>query len=440
MSKKNTLLAIFQQGEYDHARLKKWYADHRTNLPALEPEQWTPKLKLLNALSLVFFFLPTVTSLGIALVLITPFEMMLRQTLYTQASLKLWWYKWKGLQVVAIAGSYGKTSTKQILFHALSQEKSVLYTPESINTLLGIAQVIRKDLKPHHQVFIVEFGEYHPEDIPNLTRFVKPHFGILTPIGRQHLEIIGGFEALVKTFTSYIAFFQKKPATLLVAEQNKQYFPTLKLQYYGAAPESHWRVFNTRVTRAGTEYEVLDRVHNVTYQSFTPLFGEHQAINALTVFWLATLLHLPIDNVNRRLRTTPYITRRHQPTFAEHNVLILDNSYNTNPESAQESLRLLNQLEPTRRLLITLGFTELGTESDKIHYEFGQLLAKHVDYIGLIQAPWTQKIVDGFLAAGGSKDHLQVGASQEEAFAKIQAAVIPGSVVLFEGGFREVYV
>ncbi|HYD35361.1 MAG TPA: Mur ligase family protein [Vitreimonas sp.] len=437
---KTTLLAILQQSEYDLPRWKKWAQEHATDTQEVAIEKWTAKLKLINLISSGLFFLPSVTSISLAVSIITPLENMVRWSIYTRASWKLWWYKLRGLKVVAIAGSYAKTSTKNILFHAFSQDNKALTTPNSINTMLGIAQVIREDLKAHHKVFIVEFGEYHPEDIPNLTQFVKPHFGILTPIGRQHLEVIGSFEKLIETFHSFVSYFKKDFSRLIVAEQNQRYFSDLPLSYYGSQPATELRVFNAKVTRAGTEFEVLDKKTNHTYQSFTPLFGEHQAVNCLTAFWLAPRLQQETIAISKRLRTTPYITRRHEPTFAENNVLVLDNSYNTNPDSVQESLKLLNQLEPSRRLLVTLGFTELGEASDAIHFAFGQSLAKQVDYVGLIKAPWTQKIIDGFTLAGGKADHIKVGNSQEEAFAAIQEFVIAGSVVLFEGGYREVYV
>lgn len=439
--KKNTILAILQQSEYDFDRLVKWVTAHSKSedLTEIEPTEWTAKLKLIRAITYLLFFLPTLWSIQIALTLIAPFEWIIRHVMYTAASIKLSYYKLRGLKVVAIAGSYGKTSTKNIIFSSYSELTPTLMTPKSINTLLGIAQIILHDLKPEHRLFLVEFGEYHLHDIPQLTTFVKPHFGILTPIGRQHLELLGSFDNVVSTFTFFVNYFQKKSTNLLVAAENAVHF-SAKLNYYGTTPNSTFRAINTKVSRAGTEFECLDHSQNATLQVFMPLFGEHQAVNSLPAFWLATKINLSQVEIVKKLRTIPYIHRRHEPSFIHNNVLILDNSYNTNADSVKESLKLLNQLNPARRLIVTLGFTELGAETEKIHYQFGQQLASQVDYVGLIEAPWTEAIIKGFTQAGGKTAQIVQGKTQTEAFEKIQQYIIPNSIVLFEGGYQEVYV
>ncbi|HEX7017409.1 MAG TPA: Mur ligase family protein [Patescibacteria group bacterium] len=436
----DTVLAILQQSEYDLPRLKRWLKTRTSaSTPAIEPEKWTHKLSFVKLVTQVFFFLPLLTRIALALDLLFPFEWIVRHVIYTMASIKLGYYKLRGLKVVAIAGSYGKTSTKTIIESTYSSLTPTLMTPKSINTLLGISQIILSDLKPEHKLFLVEFGEYHLHDIPQLTKFVKPHYGILTPIGRQHLELLGSFKNVLATFSHFLNYFDKKPDALLVAVENAQYF-SQKLNYYGTAPQSVFRAINVKVSRAGTEFECLDHSQNATLQVFSPLFGEHQAVNTLPALWLAHKLKISQVEIIKKLRSIPYISRRHEPMFLARNVLILDNSYNTNADSVTDSLKLLNHLDPARRLIVTLGFTELGDEAEKIHYEFGRQLADQVDYVGLIEAPWTSAIIEGFTKAGGNKNHIVIGKTQTEAYEKLQQYIIPNSIVLFEGGYREVYV
>lgn len=432
-----TLLAILQQSEYDFHILKRWEKAHRHEDIRLEPEKWTAKLRVVRAACRALPMVPMLTRIQLGLWLLAPFEYVVRQLIYSQAQQKLASFRKNGLKVVAVAGSYGKTSTKNILVHTLSEQKKVLATPLSINTMLGISQIVKKDLLASHDVFIVELGEYHPEDIPQLTKFLQPDFGILTPIGRQHLEIIGGMENIIQSLKTFVDFFPKD--RLIIHELNQAVF-NMDASWYGKEKQSTLQVRNAKVTRAGTEFEVFVENTDQPYSAFIPLFGEHQAINTLTAIWMGEKLGIEPKHIIKRLRTLPYITRRHEPTFAEHNVLILDNSYNTNPDSVQESLKLVNALEPSKRFIVTVGFTELGDESEKIHREFGKQLANQIDYVGLIKAPWSDTIVDGFVSAGGNKDHIFIGQSQEEAFAKIQKFVVPNSVVLFEGGYREVYI
>ncbi len=436
-----TLLTILQQGEYDTQRMAKWYHQHASEDLQLLPSVWTPKLRLIHFLARIFFFLPLVPRLTLATKLTTPGEYLLRQKAYNQAQSQLNSAKKAGLQVVAIAGSYGKTSTKNILGYTLNlPDHQVLMTPKSVNTLLGISQIIDQELKPEHKLFIVELGEYHPQDIPQLLQFIQPHWGILTPIGVQHLEILGGFDHILATLKKFVEYFQAHPEHLLVAAKNRAYYPELSLQSYGTAPEDQLQLTQVQVSRAGTEYAIEDHSQQTSFSAFTPLLGAHQALNSLPALWLAQQLGLSPESVIKKLRTMPFINRRHEPTFADHNVLILDNSYNTNVDSIKDSLLLLNQLQPSRRIIITLGFTELGDQAEKLHFELGQQLASTVDYVGLIQAPWTDAIKRGFITAGGQADHVVVGESQEAAFDQLKSAIIPNSVILFEGGYQEVYV
>lgn len=438
MLSNSTILAIWQQSEYDWRQLEEWYALHKDDDIHIEPEKWTAKLKLIARIVNLLFFLPSLTRFKVALAVILPFENFLRRCVYLMATMKLALLKRQGLIVVAIAGSYGKTSTKQILQHTFSATHQVLVTPKSINTLLGIAQVILKDLKLSHQLFIVEFGEYHPQDIPQLTQFVKPHYGVLTPIGRQHLAIIGGFEQLITTFKKFIAYFASTER-LLVAEENQHYFKQKFANTYGQKQSNSQYITNVLVTRRGTEFDVHIPGQNASQFVYMPLFGAHQAVNTLPAFWLGKHLHIDAGQIAQQCTSLPFIHRRHEPTFAENNVLVLDNSYNTNPDSAKASLQLLEDLKPSRKLIVTMGFTELGEDSPQIHRAFGKELAEVVDYVGIIDTPNAKYIMEGFEKAGGKKSHVMIGKDMDEAVQLLSKFIVPDSVILLEGGYRELY-
>lgn len=434
----NTLLAIFQQSEYDLKQLQVWYDKHQDDEIALEPEKWTPKLKMISQIVKSLPFLPLMTRYQIALKTVSPAEQFIRQSTYSKAKQKLEKYKKEGLIVVALAGSYGKTSTKNILEHAFSAQYKTLVTPKSVNTLLGISQIILDDLQPDHKLFIVEFGEYHPEDIPQLTQFIEPDYGILTPIGRQHLAIIGGFANIVNTFKYFINFFTDAN-DLLIADQNVAHYPKLSANTYGKKNINSYQISNPKVTRAGTEFEI-STPNEKNLKAFTPLFGVHQAENMLTAIWLGEKLGMETSQIVKRFASQPYVSRRHEPTFAENNVLILDNSYNTNPDSVVASLELLKEIDGSNKIIITLGFVELDDEGERIHLQFGEQLFTYADYVGLIESPWRDKISKGFKSAGGKSSHIEIGKTQEDVLAKLRDKIIPNSVVLFEGGYQEVHI
>ena len=436
--KTNTILHILQQSEYDLEYFTRWYKKHQRDDRDLEPEKWTLKLKLIKIIFYLLFFLSVLNRVNIAVMMVSPFENLIRFIVYSLAQMKLTLFKLLGLKVVAIAGSYGKTSTKHIIKHTLKKEFATLMTPKSINTPLGIALIILKDLNLNHQLFLVEFGEFTPGDMLAFCKFVKPHYGVLTPIGRQHLERFGSLKKIVQNFVGFFEYFKNDLSKLLVAESSQKYFSNPKLSWYGSSEKSQYRIYKVGISRGGTEFCVTTP-QSKNLKVFTPLYGEHQAVNALPVFWLGDKFRLNLSKLAKSLHSMPYIPHRHEPTFAENDVLILDNGYNSNPDSVKASLKLINQLKPTHRIIITMGFVELGEDSKKIHFKFGEQLADQVDFVGLIKAPDSQEIMNGFIKAGGKKSHLVIAQSQEEVLVQLQSKIIPSSVVLFENGVNEIY-
>lgn len=434
-----TLLTILQQSEYDLHKTKSWMTEHQVATPTLEPENWTPKLKVIR---LLFILLGSQWwSLELAVRLTQPIEWLIRRRVYGKAQARLLQLKKSGAQCVIIAGSFAKTSTKAWLAHLLAGECSVAATPKSINTMLGIAHWILDEVPADTKVLLIELGEYRPGDLKELLHFIQPSYGILTPIGLQHLEMFGSLESITHEFRSVIEWFANHHAIshLISTDHNHhlfaQHFPQLK--YFGDQPASTWRLLESSVTKAGTEAEVAipEKQH-----LFTPILGAHQVINGLPAFWLATELQLQPEQIKKRFATMPYIHRRHEPTFAANNVLILDNSYNTNATAIDSSLAILKDLKPTRSFVITLGFTETGEQMHTLHHQLGAKLAQQIDYLGLAEAPWSTDIVAGWQQGGGNPEHLVIAPTIDTAFAELQPWVIPGSVILFEGGYQEVYV
>lgn len=434
----DTLLAVLQQSEYDWPRFYAWYQQHAHETLAIIPDRWTLKLRLIKWLAQILFWLPQLPRIQVALWLTQPAETVTRRWMYLRAQQKLATLRKNGLHVVSVAGSYAKTSTKHLLSHTLNSQAATYATPRSINTMLGISQVILKDLQPHHQVFIAEIGEYKPGQVTELMNFLTPDWGILTPIGRQHLELLGSFENVVREFQAFADFFsrEKKQSHLLISERNTDY---IKGKFtYGDTNEATYFISSPLVSYAGTEF-VAHLPQEQSLQVFMPLFGIHQAINSLPCFWLASQLAIPTAQIVGKLASVPYLTRRHEPHFGENQVLILDNSYNTNPDSIQDSLQLLNQLAKGNRIVVTTGFVEQGDEAKVTHYELGTLLAKQADYIGLFASKYESEIIEGFLAGGGRRDQIMTGQNQADVVQKLQSVITPGSVIIFEGGYQEIH-
>lgn len=440
--KRATLLAILQQSEYDPIYFNRWWKHHHNDTIALQPKKWTVKLQLIDQLSKALFWLPANQQILTATWFLSPVDWIVKTTILLAAQIKLRQLKSKGMKVVAFSGSYGKTSTKKITQHVLQAQTPTQATPKSINTPLGIARFILKQLNPTTKVFLVELGEYYPGDVARLTHFVDPAFGIVCPLGRQHLERMHEVDTIAQTILELAAYFHFHPGKVIMHESLVPFLPAgMKNEplTYGQQPASDFVVSDGTVSWAGTEAKLKLTKQSEPVQAYTPLFGVHQLENCLPALWLTQVLGLDQAAGVRQLGNMPYIPHRHQPIFAQNNLLLLDNGYNSNPDSAKQSLSLLKELPAARRIVITPGFAELGEQSEQLHHAFGKELGGVVDYLGIIDSQGSAAIKRGFLAAGGQESQIVTGNNQTIVAEQMNPLFIAQTIVLFENNLPEVY-
>lgn len=404
-----TKLAILQQSEYEWPRYVQWLAAHRDQSVLVEPKAWTLKLRLLRLLA------PILTLHGALLLLEIP-KRLIFWGYRVAAQLKLRYLQARGLQVVAIAGSYAKTSTKYIAHHVLSTERRVVMTPENINTPIGISRLILSTLTTSDEIFIAELGEYVNGDIAALVRFLSPDYKILTPVGYAHLERFGS-EANLQRGLKEILTTQAQRGKHFV--YGHDYGPT--------------HVHDVSLSRAGTEY---------VYQGtsyFIPLFGEHNAVNTLPAIWLASQFRIDPARVQDRLATLPAIPHRLEPTLLEHNILLLDNGYNSNPESARQSLQVLASLEGSQRIVTTPGFIELGDTQGAENTRLGEEIAKVADICVVIKGVNQEALLHGLYRGKMPAAQIYTAASEVEAMELLTGKIKPNAIILFENSIPELY-
>ncbi len=336
--------------------------------------------------------------------------------------------------MIAIAGSYAKTSTKNSIAHVVSSSKKALQTPGNINVMIGIARVILHNLTSQHQIFIVELGEYNPGDIKRFTHFLAPSHKVLTPIGVAHLERFGTREILEKEFVSFLS--KNNHAIAIVHEQNKSilarhHVPIENIHWYGPS-----LLGNIDISRAGTEFDVMfaSPVH-----IYIQLLGAHNAVNTLPALLIANSLGIPEQQAIGRLRTLTPAHARFEASLMEHNVLVINNGYNSNPGTAVESLSTLQALPGSQKIVITPGFVEMGTEQEIANTTFGEQLAAVCDYVGVVEGANEAALLTGLTKAKFPEKNIVVGISEIDVMSKLQSHIKPNAIILFENSLTEVY-
>lgn len=335
----------------------------------------------------------------------------------------------KDLKIIAITGSYGKTSTKFILSTILSEKFSVLTPPSSYNTTLGVVRVIRERLQPDDEIFICEMGSRHIGDIKEICSFVHPDAAIITSIGPQHLDTFGSIEGVKKgkfeliealdkesfavfasTNDDILSLYQKAECIKLTAGFNENDSLVAKNITVGCSGSAFTLVFPDK-----TEAECS-----------TALLGKHNISNILVAAAAAYKLGLSIEQIVRGIGKIKPIEHRLQ-IVKQKPITIIDDAFNSSPNGASAALDVLKSFLG-RRIIITPGFVELGDKLDYYHFELGKKIAECADIAILVGKKRTEKIVEGI----GDFKNIYVVSSLFEATDLLGKLAQAGDVVLFE--------
>ena len=324
------------------------------------------------------------------------------------------------LRIIGITGSFGKTSVKYYLTTLLSEGFSVLMTPESYNTPMGIVRTIREHLKPTHEIFVCEMGARHLHDIKEITDIVHPDDGILTSIGHQHLETFHSLENIISTKYELLDAVDEKSKSGLKFVNGDNEIIRANMKYkdaitYGLSEGNDYRATDIKVTSGGTSF-VVTAPDGSTCEYSTKLVGRHNVENIVGAIAAANSLGIPLAKLKiavRRLASVP-----HRLELTKHgNVSILDDAYNSNPNGARVALETLSLFENTVKILVTPGMVELGEKEDEYNKEFGRQAAAVCDYIITVGEKNSASIKAGALEAGFDPERLFVKSTLNEATA-----------------------
>jgi UDP-N-acetylmuramoyl-tripeptide--D-alanyl-D-alanine ligase len=314
--------------------------------------------------------------------------------------------------VIAVTGSYGKTSIKHILGHVLATAGPVLITPGSVNTAMGIARTIRERLGPHHRYFVVEMGAYGIGSIERLCALTPPRIGIISAIGKAHYERFKSLDAVASAKFELAEAVSDNAGTVIVAsdvmefagprdfvERHREMVVTV-----GAEDGADLVVKALRQEPEGIVADISWRDQG--YELRAPLFGLHQGGNIALAFAAACTLGLPPEDVVASLKTTPQIAHRLEVKRQDEGPVVIDDAYNSNPVGFASALVLLDALRQPggRRILVTPGMAELGSEHEAEHARIGRLAAAHVDVLVAVAPHRVAPLATAFAEAAPERD------------------------------------
>lgn len=343
-----------------------------------------------------------------------------------------------GLRVIGVTGSYGKTSMKMFLAGLLEEKFSVLPTPDSYNTTLGVVRTVRERLRPTHDIFICEMGARNVGDVKEICDIVRPELGVLTSIGPQHLESFKTIENVTKTKFELIDSLPENGVAVLnmdCPEIAGRRVPGRSVGYGLTAGD--WRALDVAVSPEGCSFTAAGP-DGLLIPIRTRLLGAHNVLNILGAAAAAFELGLTAREISAgaaRLRPVPHRLQ----LLGGAGRWVIDDAYNSNPSGAAAALEALRDFKMLR-ILVTPGMVELGDRQYELNRDFGLRAAACCDLAVLVGQRQTRPIADGLKAGGMPPERVLVFETLGQAVAAADAFE-PGRerVILLENDLPDNY-
>lgn len=274
-----------------------------------------------------------------------------------------------GTKIIGITGTNGKTTTKELVSAVLSRKFNVLYTEGNLNNDIGVPKTLLR-LSSDHEIGVVEMGASHPGDIKTLVDIVEPDCGIITNVGRAHLQGFGSFEGVVRTKGELYDFLRTKKDSVVFIHHENEHLKSIadglqQIEYgetegAGLSVEGHCGIcapFLTFRWRCnGGEW------HDVE----THLIGTYNLYNMLAAACIG--LYFGVSESDISCALTDYVPKnnRSQLDLTEHNRLVVD-AYNANPTSMDAALKNFQDMKVSPKMVILGDMKELGEVSKEEH-------------------------------------------------------------------------
>ncbi len=288
---------------------------------------------------------------------------VVEDTLKAYQAIAQWWRRQFDIPVIAITGSVGKTTSKELVAAVLSQYGNVLKTQANFNNEIGVPKTLL-ELSPEHNFAVVEMGMRGLGQIADLARIAEPTIGLITTVGTAHIELLGSREAIVQAKCELFAEMPKTGTAII----NQDNAPLV------AAASQIWqgKSIGFGFTGGDVQGKLIDTdTVEIAGEHFPlPLPGEHNAINYLGALAVAKALNLSWTPFKQGL-TVNLPGGRAKRYELPNDVLLLDETYNAGLESMLASLKLLAQTPGSRRIAVLGTMKELGDYSTQFHAEVG---------------------------------------------------------------------
>lgn len=376
----------------------------------------------------------------IALLINTPVESFVGYYFKRKAINKI--KSMKSLKVIGITGSYGKTSSKNILNDILNIKYNSMPTPKNFNTPFGLMITINNYLDKFTDIFIAEMGACQEGDIKELCDLVHPKYGIITRIGVAHLATFGSRENIQKTKFELIESLPSDGIGILNGDDEWQRSYKIKnnckIKWIGIDSEDvDVRAKNITLSPKGTKFDCYFKGDDKPYPFETKLLGYANVYNILAGIALGIEFGMTIEQLQAGVSKVKPVEHRLE-LKRNGDITIIDDAYNSNPTGAKMALDVL-KLMPGKHIVVTPGMIELGNEEYAKNKEFGMQIADCADEVVLVGAEKTKPIQDGLKEKGYDENKIHIINDVLKAFPLVQTLKENETYVLLENDLPDIF-
>jgi UDP-N-acetylmuramoyl-tripeptide--D-alanyl-D-alanine ligase len=292
------------------------------------------------------------------------------------AQIAKWYRKKLAIPFIAVTGSNGKTTTKDMIAHVLGYKKKVFKTYKNYNNHLGVPLSILQ-IEPDHEAAVIEMGMNHPGEIDYLAGITKPDISVIINVTDAHIEFLGSKENIAKAKGELLPHTSKSGFAILNGD-NPYVVPleTLnpgKTYFFRLDKKSDIYATDLRTTEQGTLFTVHSPIGQA--ECTIPMFGTHNVANALPAIFIALRFGYSLDDIKQALSTLSISPMRFELVKGPNQAVIINDAYNASPTSMKSSIQAFSEILPSRKKILVLGdMFELGTEKEAFHREVGQFL------------------------------------------------------------------
>lgn len=340
----------------------------------------------------------------------------------------------KGIKI-AIAGSYGKTTMKELLYTVLSEGKNTAKTPGNKNVPISHA-LFARSLNGDEDILLIEYGEAAPGDILNFAKNTHPDIGIITGLAPNHLDGYKTLEAVAEDLFSLKDYLKNKP--LYVNTDSEVIKPYIKkgLTTYGQEGIDGWSINKIRTDIKGTSF-IMQKGRNLVKIS-SGLLGRHQVGPLALAVVLAHELGLSNKQIESGIEATEPFEHRMQPREIGGGYII-DDTYNGSLEGIIAGLDFLKTLKAKRKIYVTPGLVDQGDETERVHREIGAAIAKsNPDKVVLMKNSATEYMKDGIIA-GGHEGEIEIRDDPLNFYSNIDHYIAAGDIWLLQNDLPDNY-